>query len=150
MPARRLRAHIGRPSSRARAALASAAASLKMQCSCFGRRLAQNKWSDWFRLSDAGKAPPGAPVAAISTVPGGTSLFLVDLDGAVQSSFFDPQLAQPKWSDWFRLSDAGKAPPSAPVAAISTIPGGTSLFLVDLNGPVQSSYFDPTPVSRQT
>jgi hypothetical protein len=31
-------------------------------------------------------------VSAVSSVPGGVSLFLVDGEGAVQTSFFDPRL----------------------------------------------------------
>jgi len=38
-------------------------------------------------VSDPGKAAPASTVTAVSSVPGGISLFLVDRDGAVQSSY---------------------------------------------------------------
>jgi hypothetical protein len=31
----------------------------------------------------------------VSSVPGGVSLFVIDRDGAVQSTYFDPRVANP-------------------------------------------------------
>jgi len=114
-----------------------------VQTSYYDPRVAAPAWSEWARLSDAGMAPGGAVVSAVSSVPGGISLFLVDADGAVQTSFYDPRVAAPAWSEWARLSDAGKAPGGAVVSAVSSVPGGVSLFLVDPDGAVQTSFYDP-------
>jgi hypothetical protein len=48
-------------------------------------------WSPWAGLSDPNKTQPGNSVTAVSTVPGGTSLFVVDPEGAIQTSYFDPR-----------------------------------------------------------
>jgi hypothetical protein len=100
-------------------------------------------WSRWARLSDAAKTTPGAVVSAVSSVPGGVSLFVADREGAVQTSYFDPRVANPEWSAWARLSDAAKTTPGAVVSAVSSVPGGVSLFVADREGAVQTSYFDP-------
>ena len=94
-------------------------------------------------MSEPGKASPESTINAVSSVPGGISLFLVDRDGAVQSSYFDPRMPNAKWSEWFRLSELAKASPGSTVTAVSSVPGGISLFLADRDGAVQSSYFDP-------
>ena len=100
-------------------------------------------WVRHFRLSDPEIAPMGSRIASVSSVPGGVSLFLVDPQGAVQSSYFDPRVANPQWATWFRVSPDGLAPAGAVVSAVSMVPGGVSLFLVDPQGAVQSSYSIP-------
>ena len=120
-----------------------------VQSSYFDPRVANPQWAPWFRVSPDGLAPAGSVVSAVSTVPGGVSLFLVDPQGAVQSSYFDPRVANPQWAPWFRVSPDGLAPAGSVVSAVSTVPGGVSLFLVDPQGAVQSSYFDPRVANPQ-
>jgi hypothetical protein len=114
-----------------------------VQSSYFDPRVANPQWASWFRVSEPGLATSGAIVSAVSTVPGGVSLFVVDPQGAVQSSYFDPRVANPQWASWFRVSEPGLAASAAVVSAVSTVPGGVSLFVVDPQGAVQSTYFDP-------
>jgi hypothetical protein len=82
-------------------------------------------------------------LSAVSSVPGGVSLFLLDRDGAVQTRYFDPRVRPQRWSSWFPLSDPRKARVPSVVSSVSSVPGGVSLFLVDREGAVQTSYFDP-------
>jgi hypothetical protein len=114
-----------------------------VQSSYFDPRVANPQWAPWFRVSQAGLAPAGAVVSAVSTVPGGVSLFLVDSQGAVQSSYFDPRVANPQWAPWFHLTEGRAANPISAVSGVSSAPGGASLFFVDPQGAVQSTYFDP-------
>jgi galactose oxidase-like protein len=97
-------------------------------------------WVRHFRLS---YPISGSRVTAVSTVPGGVSLFLVDQQGAVQSSYFDPRVPNPQWAPWFRLTEDGCGQPGAAAATVSSVPGGASIFFMDRQGAVQSSYFDP-------
>ncbi|MBW4662568.1 MAG: hypothetical protein KME15_28320 [Drouetiella hepatica Uher 2000/2452] len=94
-------------------------------------------WSGWFPLGD-NVFPQASTVSAISTVPGGTSLFVIGLDGQVWSQYFDPRQENPVWSGWFPLGGQASS-----LSAISTVPGGTSLFVIGLDGRVWSQYFDP-------
>jgi hypothetical protein len=63
------------------------------------------------------------------------------LDGRVWSNFF-PHQGRAEWSGWFPLSpeifSSGEA-----VTAVSTVPDGTSLFAIAVDGEVWSSFFDP-------
>ena len=113
-----------------------------VQSSFYDPRVPNAQWSPWFPLSDAGKTGAGAAISAVSSVPGGVSLFVVDLQGAVQTSYFDPRVSNPQWSPWARLSEPGKAPLGSSVSAVSSVEGGISLYVVDAEGAVQSSYYD--------
>jgi hypothetical protein len=70
-------------------------------------------------------------------------LFVIDPQGAVQSSYFDPRVTNPQWAPWFHLTEGRAAHPSAAVSVVSSIVGRASLFFVDPNAAVQSIYFDP-------
>jgi hypothetical protein len=60
-------------------------------------------WASWFPIGN-NVFPQLSTIQAISAVPGGTSLFLVGLDGHVWSSHFDPRVER-RWVDWFRVRD---------------------------------------------
>jgi hypothetical protein len=75
--------------------------------------------------------------------PGDYLLFVIDSAGTPSEGRFLGLPAPAHWSRFARLSEAGKAASGTPVAAVSTVPGGVSLFVVDLDGAIQTSYFDP-------
>jgi hypothetical protein len=106
-----------------------------------------NAWSRWFSLGGRDVLAPNAKVAAVSSVPGGASLFVVGKDGAVWSAHFDPRVANPVWSNWYSLG--GKVRPGNSIAAISSIEGGVSLFVVGLDGAVYTNFFDPRVANAQ-
>ena len=104
------------------------------------------QWSDWFPLGD-NRFRPGSTVTALTLAEGATSLYVMGLDGKVWSNFF-PRDGRPEWSGWFDLGP-NVFPQTATVAAVSTRPGGTSLFVVGLDeghggGRVWSKFF-PDP-----
>lgn len=102
-------------------------------------RIANPKWSSWFSLG--GKVRTGSNVAAVSATKGGSSLFVIGTDGAIYSAYYDPRIANPKWSNWFSLGGQFRA--NSDVTAISAIEGGVSLFSVGMDGSVWSTYYDP-------
>lgn len=104
-------------------------------------RVANPKWSEWFPLG--GKIAEGTTISAVSAVEGGVSLFSIGLDYGVYSAYFDPRIANPKWSNWFPLGKANSIRKGANVKAVSAIEGGVSLFSVGQNSMVRSAYFDP-------
>jgi hypothetical protein len=99
------------------------------------------QWSPWFALGD-NVFRPGAPVAALSLAEGETSLYVMGLDGRVWSNFFPRPDRRPEWFGWFPI-DPNVFPAHTRVAALSTTPGGTSLFVRGFDGHVWSSFFDP-------
>ena len=105
------------------------------------RRTGPRRWSAWFPLGD-NVFPEGATVSALSTVSGGTSLYVLGLDGKVWSNFFPAANGSPQWSGWFPLGD-NVFPRGATVTALSTVPGGTSLYVLGLDGKVWSNFFPP-------
>ena len=107
------------------------------------------QWSDWLALEDRDPSvrrvfPVGATVAALSTAPHATSLYVVGLDneglggGKVFTKFFPDPKHPGQWSDWLALEDRDPSvrrvfPVGATVAALSTAPHATSLYVVGLD-----------------
>lgn len=80
-------------------------------------------------------------VAVVTPVPGGSSVFAVGSERNIWSFYYDPRVERPVWSPPFRLS-ATQTSSSNAVTAVSSVPGGISLFTVR-EGDVVSAYFDP-------
>jgi hypothetical protein len=78
--------------------------------------------------------------AALSESPGATSLYAVRSDGQVWSNFFPSVTAPGEWSGWFALGP-NVFPKSAPVTALSLVPGATSLYVIGLDGRVWSNFY---------
>jgi hypothetical protein len=98
----------------------------------------RNQWSSWFPLGP-NVFPAGSPVTALSTISGGTSLYVIGFDGQVWSRFF-PGPRPGQWSSWFPLGP-NLFPAGSPVTALSTIPGGTSLYVIGFDGQIWSRFF---------
>jgi hypothetical protein len=102
-------------------------------------------WRLWFDLGPNRFPRPGA-VSVVSTRPGGVSLFILGFDGRVWSKFFDPQNLGPAelggWSPWFPVATPNTFPTPSAVTAMSSRPGGTSLFVVGTDGKVWSAFFN--------
>lgn len=111
------------------------------------------QWTDWFPLGN-NVFRPGSKVTALSTAPGATSLYVIGLDGQVWTNFFPSPIAG-QWSGWMPLGP-NTFPMQATVAAISTTPGGTSLYVIGLDegrggGRVWSRFFpDPDHPTQWT
>ena len=111
----------------------------------FDPRVTKPDWVSWFPIHPEKRFWPIGPVTAVSSVPGGVSLFAVDRDGIVMSTYYDPRQANPDWVPWFPIhgDHRFRGIGTKVVLAVSSVPGGLSLFVLDGNGTVWSSYFDP-------
>jgi hypothetical protein len=98
------------------------------------------RWNGWFPLGD-NVFPDGSSVTALSTVPGGTSLYVLDFDGKVWTNFFPAADGSPRWNGWFALPGDKAFPKSSTVTALSTVDGGTSLYVLDFDGKVWTNFF---------
>ncbi|MQB02063.1 MAG: DUF1929 domain-containing protein, partial [Actinobacteria bacterium] len=83
-----------------------------------------------------------ASIAAISTVPGETSLFVLGLDGRVWSNGFTPGPGITDWGGWRPIGD-NTFPDHASISAISTTPRGSSIFVIGGDGFVWSNAYEP-------
>lgn len=111
-------------------------------------------WSDWLALGSE-VFPVGAPVTAISTVEGGTSLYVVGLDnerrggGRVWTKAFPDANNPNDWGPWRPIGE-NVFPPGARVSAISLSHGATSLYVPGLDGQVWSTFFPAEDVRWAT
>jgi DUF1680 family protein len=113
----------------------------------------RNQWTGWFALGD-NIFRPRSTVTALSTHAGTTSLYVMRLDNQVWTNFF-PSGIPGQWSGWVPLGP-NTFPMESTIAAISTMPGGTSLYVVGFDeghggGRVWSKFFpDPAHPDRWT
>jgi Beta-L-arabinofuranosidase, GH127 catalytic domain len=101
------------------------------------------EWNGWFPLG-VNVFPQATAVTALSTVPGGTSLYVVGFDGKVWTNFFPAADGSPRWNGWFALPGDNVFPERSTVTALSTVPGGTSLYVLGLDRKVWTNFF-PAP-----
>jgi hypothetical protein len=82
-------------------------------------------------------------LTALSTLLGGTSLYVLGLDGKVWTNFFPAADGTARWNGWFPLGD-NLFPERATVSALSTTAGGTSLYVQGLDRKIWTNVF-PSP-----
>ncbi|MDJ0357614.1 matrixin family metalloprotease [Paenarthrobacter sp. PH39-S1] len=100
---------------------------------------------DWSGINDnwaslGGFFPVGAPVSAVSRLPGQLDLFVVGNDGRVYTSWWT------SGQNWSGVQDnwrpiGGFFPPGAPVAAVSRTPNNLDLFVCGNDGRVYTSWW---------
>jgi len=93
--------------------------------SCYGRRF---------------PARPGATVTALLPFEGHVDLFVTGTDGAVGSTFFEPEGG---WRNWFLIHPEIRMQPGATVTALLPFPGHVDLFVTGTDGAVWSTFFEP-------
>lgn len=101
-------------------------------------------WVPWFPIG-TGVFPPGSRIAAVSSTPRGTQIFVQGLDNKIWTTFFDPQNLGPVsggWVQWFPLGD-NVFPPASKVSAVSSTPRGTQIFVLGFDNKVWTTFFDP-------
>lgn len=81
------------------------------------------------------------PVAAASPVTDELAIFVVDVNGNLQSSVWAPYLGG--WTSWRQIGGV-QLFPSAPVTALSRAPGQLELFVVDVNRNIQTTTLLPS------
>ena len=93
--------------------------------SCYGRRF---------------PARPGTTVTALQPFPGHVDLFVTATDGAVGSTFFEPDGG---WRNWFLIHSEVRMQPGATVTALQPFEGHIDLFVTGTDGAVWSTFFEP-------
>jgi hypothetical protein len=101
-------------------------------------------WSNhaWREISQGATFPAGAPVAAVSRNANQLDVFVVDGNGHVQTSWWNPD---DDWSDhaWRDISAGSVFPAGAPVAAVSRNANQLDVFAVEGDGHVYTSWWNP-------
>jgi hypothetical protein len=105
-------------------------------------------WNGWFDLPGDNVFPQGSTVTALSTVPGGTSLYVVGFDDKVWTNFFPAADGSLKWNGWFALGH-NVFPKGAKVAALNAGSGATGLYALSSDGKVWTNFFPGSDDPRE-
>jgi hypothetical protein len=92
------------------------------------------QWNSWFAIPGGFSGRPGSVVTALARAPDHMDLFAVGGDGGVYSAWWDANVNNGLWNNWFRTPGALTARPGAPVDALARAPDHMDLFAVDING----------------
>jgi hypothetical protein len=104
-------------------------------------------WSKPSILERNAGIPRGAPIAAVSSKPGGEILFWTRTDGTIASKFNDPTnggwnpMFFPYGTNGFEGGEA--AVPGQTLAAVTTATNEVSVFWVGQDASIVTGYFDP-------
>jgi hypothetical protein len=101
------------------------------------------KWSPWFQIGNK-TFPQGSQISALHprTEEGAVSLYVVDSDGGVWSSFW-PDRNTTQWSPWLAIPGDNIFPPGSQVSALHprTEEGAVSLYVIGRHGGVWGSFW---------
>lgn len=103
-------------------------------------------WSDIDRRT---VFPPGSRVSTLARSADHLDAFAVGRDGAVYTSWRDPNFDGGIWHDWYRISPVGMAVLGTRVAAVARTPDHIDLFTVAADGRVLSTWWDVNADNQQ-
>src|SRR4030095_8381094 len=89
---------------------------------------------------DEGAFPEASKVTALVCRPNEQSLYVLGFDLKVSTNFLPAADGTARWNGWFPLGD-NVFPDRSRVSALSTVPGGTSLYLLGLDRKVGTNFF---------
>ncbi len=95
-------------------------------------------WHGWWQLGDV-TAPAVSYVDVVSRAADHLDIFVVDMDGKIMTSSWDPTGG---WQPWTHLN-GGFAPPGAPVTAVSRGNGAMDAFVTGTDGRVWTASWQP-------
>ncbi len=93
----------------------------------------------WFTIHPEIRMFPGARVTALQPFEGHVDLFVTGPDGAVWSTFFEPNGG---WRPWFVIGSI-RMQPGATVTVLQPFEGHVDLFVTGTDGAVWSTFFEP-------
>ena len=97
-------------------------------------------WHGWWRIGNL-TAPPGAAVHAVSRSSDTLDVFVTANDGGVYTAAWQPAFTD-GWHGWWRIGNL-KAPPGAPVHAVSRSTDCLDVFVTDSTGVVRTAAWEP-------
>jgi hypothetical protein len=108
-------------------------------------RYANNPWSPWGAVggSPFAKLAPGAPVAAVSRAAGHIDVFVTDVNGAIETNWWDAASDGGRWDHaWQYAMPPGTVPPGAQIAAVGRTQNHLDVYAIDDAGDVATTWWD--------
>jgi hypothetical protein len=100
-------------------------------------------WHAPFPITPPGATRPNSPIAAVTRLNGALDVFYIGGDGAVATTWANPQIDNGAWHAPFPITPPGAARPNSPIAAVTRLNGALDVFYIGGDGAVATTWANP-------
>jgi hypothetical protein len=97
----------------------------------------------WFLFGDTWPGPGPSPLAAVTRLDGALDAFWIGPDGAVATTWANPQLDSGQWHPPFPITPPGAACHGSSIAAVTRLEGALDVFWIGPDGAVGTTWANP-------
>jgi hypothetical protein len=101
------------------------------------------KWHPPFPITPPGAARPGSPLAAVTRLDGALDVFWIGPDGAVGTTWANPQVDGGRWHPPFPITPPGATRADSPLAAVTRLEGALDVFWIGPDSAVGTTWANP-------
>jgi len=101
------------------------------------------RWHPPFPITPGGAARPGSPLTAVTRLEGALDVFWIGPDGAVATTWANPNVDEARWHPPFPITPAGAARPGSPLTAVTRLEGALDVFWIGPDGAVATTWANP-------
>jgi hypothetical protein len=100
-------------------------------------------WNQPFPVTPPSAARHNSPLAAITRFEGALDVFWIGPDGAVATTWANPDVDNGNWHGPFPITPPGAARVDAPLAAVTRLDGALDVFWIGPDGAVATTWANP-------
>ena len=100
-------------------------------------------WHPPFPMSPPGAARIDSSIAAVSRYAGALDVFWISPDGAIETTWENPQVDGAHWHPPFAISPPGAARTDSPLAVITRYAGAMDMFWIGPDGAIGTTWENP-------
>ena len=100
-------------------------------------------WHPPFAISPPGAARTNSPLAAVTRYTGAMDVFWNGSDGAIGTTWENPQIDNGAWHTPFPISPTGAARANSPLAAVTRYTGAMDVFWIGPDGAIGTTWENP-------
>ena len=100
-------------------------------------------WHPAFPITPPGAARQNSPIAAIARLVGALDVFWIGPDGAVATTWANPNIDNGNWHPAFPITPPGAAAPDSAISAITRLEGALDVFWIGPDGAVATTWANP-------
>ena len=101
-------------------------------------------WHTPFPISPPRAARADSPVACVTRFKGAVDVFWIGPDGALATTWFNPDLDAGRWHTPFPITPPGAARPNSPLAAVTRLNGRLDVYYVGPDGAIATAFANPS------
>jgi hypothetical protein len=101
------------------------------------------RWHASFPITPPGAARPDAPLAVVTRLQGALDAFWIGPDGAIATTWANPNVDGARWHAPFPITPPGAARPGSPLAVVTRLEGALDAFWIGADGAIGTTWANP-------